>query len=54
MSHQQGVRLTDPQAEFLKREAGRLGISVSDLIRRIIDRHREEPKEEPKFMRLPE
>jgi hypothetical protein len=35
------ISLTDPQVEFLQREAGRLGISVSDLIRRIIDAHRE-------------
>ena len=30
------VTLKDPQAEFLKREAEKLGITVSDLIRRII------------------
>lgn len=40
-SHRQMVTLTKPQAEFLKKEAERLGISVSDLIRRIIDAYRE-------------
>jgi hypothetical protein len=41
-SHQrQYVTLTDPQAVFLKEEAARLGISVSDLIRRIVDAYRE-------------
>lgn len=36
----QMVSLTDPQVVYLRTEAGRLGISVSDLIRRIIDQHR--------------
>ena len=40
-THQQGIGLTPPQVEFLKKEAERLGISVSDLIRRIIDAYRE-------------
>jgi Ribbon-helix-helix protein, copG family len=40
-SVRQSVTLTTPQLEFLKREAERLGITVSDLIRRIIDRYRE-------------
>lgn len=31
---------TDPQIAYLQAEAKRLGISVSDLIRRIIDQHR--------------
>lgn len=35
------VTFWEPQAAFLKAEAERLGISVSDLIRRIIDQHRE-------------
>ncbi len=34
------VSLTDPQAAYLKAEAQKLGISVADLIRRIIDQHR--------------
>jgi predicted DNA-binding ribbon-helix-helix protein len=38
----QSVTLTAPQFAFLKKEAKRLGISVSDLIRRIIDQYREE------------
>jgi len=35
------VSLSDPQLAFLEKEAERLGISVSDLIRRIIDTYRE-------------
>lgn len=38
----QSVTLTKPQLGFLKKEAKRLGISVSDTIRRIIDAHRED------------
>lgn len=38
--HKQMVSLTLPQVSFLKKEAKRLGISVSELIRRIVDRHR--------------
>ena len=37
----QSVTLTNPQFEYLTAEAARLGISVSDLIRRIIDAYRE-------------
>lgn len=40
-THRQMVNLTDPQVEYLKREASRLDISVSDLVRRIIDQYRE-------------
>jgi hypothetical protein len=36
------ISLTEPQAAFLKEEAARLGISVADLIRRIIDQYRRE------------
>lgn len=42
--HKQMVSLTGPQIEYLKAEAARLGISVSDLIRRIVDKHRENRK----------
>ena len=35
------ISFTDPQEAFLKRESERLGISVSDLVRRIVDQHRE-------------
>jgi hypothetical protein len=35
------LMLTVPQYEYLMAEAKRLGISVADLIRRIIDQHRE-------------
>ncbi|MDA8251105.1 MAG: ribbon-helix-helix protein, CopG family [Rhodospirillales bacterium] len=36
----QSVTLTNPQRKVLEAEAKRLGISVSDLIRRIIDEWR--------------
>ena len=39
--HQTVISLTQPQRAFLRAEAQRLGISVSDLIRRIVDQHRE-------------
>jgi hypothetical protein len=35
------ILLTDPQATFRQEQAARLGISVADLIRRIIDEFRE-------------
>jgi predicted DNA-binding ribbon-helix-helix protein len=38
----QSVTLTKPQMDYLKEESKRLGITVSDLIRRIIDQHREQ------------
>ncbi len=39
--HKQMVSLTAPQMAFLREEAARLGISVSDVIRRILDQHRD-------------
>jgi len=36
------IVFTLPQMSFLKEESARLGISVAELVRRIIDRHREE------------
>lgn len=38
--HRQTIPFTQPQIEYLKAEAARLGISVADLVRRIIDQHR--------------
>ena len=35
------ISVTQPQEEFLTVESQRLGISVSDLVRRIIDAYRE-------------
>ncbi|HQT38383.1 MAG TPA: hypothetical protein PK231_03085 [Acidocella sp.] len=35
--HRQMISLTYPQVEYLKAEAERLGISLADVIRRIID-----------------
>jgi predicted DNA-binding ribbon-helix-helix protein len=44
MSTRQTVTLTTPQSDFLKRLAKEKGITVSDLIRRIIDEYRESKK----------
>ncbi len=38
------ISLTEPQVAYLKEEGDKLGISVADLIRRIIDQHRAAPK----------
>lgn len=35
------ISFTKPQMAFLKAEADRLGITVADLIRRIVDQYRE-------------
>lgn len=40
-THRQMVTLSADRAEFLKQEAKRLNITVSDLLRRIIDAYRE-------------
>lgn len=37
----QSVTLTSPQWAWLEKEAKRLGVSVSEAIRRIVDAHRE-------------
>jgi hypothetical protein len=39
--HKQTISFTQPQIEYIRQEAERLGISVADVIRRIIDQHRE-------------
>ncbi len=39
--HKQMISLTKPQVTFLHQEAARLGISLSDLIRRIVDQYRD-------------
>ena len=41
MSTRMTVSFTAPQMKFLQDKAKRLGITVADLIRRIIDQHRE-------------
>jgi hypothetical protein len=33
------ISFTVPQHQLLKREAKRLGISIAELVRRIVDRH---------------
>lgn len=40
--HRQMISLTEPQSDYLRAEAKRLGVSVSDLIRRIVDAYREQ------------
>jgi hypothetical protein len=42
--HRQMVTLSTDRAEFLKQEAARLNISVSDLLRRIVDAYRDAQK----------
>ena len=42
----QSVTLTLPQFAALKAESARLGISVADLVRRIVDMWREKRAEE--------
>lgn len=44
MSKRRSVVMTDQQWAFLTREAVRLEISVAELLRRIIDRFREDYK----------
>jgi Ribbon-helix-helix protein, copG family len=36
----QSVTLTKPQADYLRSESKRLGLSVSELLRRIVDEYR--------------
>jgi hypothetical protein len=38
----QSVSVTDQQVEYLKRKAEDLGISVSEYLRRVVDRDRQE------------
>jgi len=40
--HRQSLTLTQPQREFLASEAARLGVTVSEVMRRIVDQYREE------------
>jgi len=46
--HRQTVTLTADRTEFLKQEAQRLNITVSDLLRRIIDAYREDRERKEK------
>lgn len=41
------ISFTDPQDEWLNKEADRLGISVAELVRRIIDLYREPQPNRP-------
>jgi hypothetical protein len=40
MAKRFNLTITDPQDAYLTAEAARLGITISDLIRRIIDEYR--------------
>lgn len=42
MKRRRSFFLTEPQRIYLEAEAARLGITISDLIRRIVDRYRED------------
>ena len=35
------VRFTEPQLAWLRVEAAKFGVSIGDMVRRIIDEHRE-------------
>lgn len=39
--HRQSLTLTQPQRDFLSAEAARLGVTVSEVVRRIVDQYRE-------------
>jgi hypothetical protein len=39
--HKLSITLTQPQTDWLREKAKSLGISTGELIRRIIDQHRE-------------
>jgi len=41
MSERQSVTFSDQQIADLRAEAKRIGITVSDLVRRIVDQYRE-------------
>lgn len=47
--HKRSITLTSKQVDFLEKEAARIGITVSDLIRRIIDERRD-----PRPLKLPD
>lgn len=38
------VDFTDPQMEWLRKEAYRLGVTITELVRRIIDEAREKKR----------
>jgi len=37
----QMIAFTEPQTDFLEKEANRLGITKSELVRRIVDQYRD-------------
>jgi hypothetical protein len=40
LMHRSSISFTTPQAEYLRKEADRLEISVGDFLRRLVDEHR--------------
>ena len=42
MAHKQTVTFTDPQTAYVREQSALLGISFADVVRRCIDRYREE------------
>lgn len=46
--HKQSISFTKPQIEYLRAAAERLGITVGDMVRRIIDQHREADPSTPR------
>lgn len=42
MGQRQSITFTVPQEEYLGTEAARLGISISELVRRIVDAYRQQ------------
>jgi hypothetical protein len=47
-THKQTITFTKPEIDYLRIEAKRLGISVADLVRRIIDQHQESQRKAAK------
>jgi hypothetical protein len=45
----QSMKLTEPQTSFLNTEAGTLGVTVAELVRRIIDQYRLNPPDNASF-----
>lgn len=42
----QMIQFTEPQLQFLRAEALTLGVSVSELVRRVLDEHRAKKDQE--------
>jgi len=44
--YKQMISFTEPQHDYLEEEAQRLGIPISELVRRIVDKYRERPHQD--------